>query len=95
MNSPPSRRTTLQAAASGIALTLVPMGFTAESAAAPGGPRSATTTGHLDPGAADWVYLPVRVPGPGPVAALAADPGVWRDDGNCSDRECARQLRRL
>lgn len=62
MNSPPSRRTILQAAASGIALTLVPMGFTAESAAAPGGPRTATTTGHLDPGAADWVYLPVRVP---------------------------------
>jgi hypothetical protein len=32
------------------------------SAAPRAGTRSLTITGHLDPGAADWVYLPVRVP---------------------------------
>jgi hypothetical protein len=32
------------------------------SAARPGERRATTLTGHLDPGAADFVYLPVRVP---------------------------------
>jgi hypothetical protein len=58
----PSRRRVLQSAISGVALTLVPIGFTAEGAEAGASPRTASTTGHLDPGAADWVYLPVQVP---------------------------------
>ncbi|MGZ4543559.1 MAG: hypothetical protein ACXVXI_10660, partial [Mycobacteriaceae bacterium] len=62
MATTPSRRRVLQSAVSGVALTLVPIGFTAEGAEAGASPRTASTTGHLDPGAADWVYLPVQVP---------------------------------
>lgn len=42
------------------ALFLSPAQF--ESAAAAGATRTRTVTGHLDPGAADWIYLPVDVP---------------------------------
>jgi hypothetical protein len=51
----------LRIAVTGSSIVLPPMQFAA--AAQPG---EATTTqsitGHLDPGAADWVYLPVDVP---------------------------------
>lgn len=54
-----SRRTMLQAGAlTGAAFTLAPMSF----AAASSGTSSKTITGHLDTGAADFVYLPVLVP---------------------------------
>jgi len=61
----PSRRTFLQAAAvsgASAALTLAPLRF-ADAKTSPGsGTTTATIAGHLDPGAADWVYLPVEVP---------------------------------
>jgi hypothetical protein len=56
-----SRRRLLQAAAvmgGAGALTLAPVGF----AGAAEGSASRTITGHLDTGAADFVYLPVKVP---------------------------------
>ncbi|MEV8041649.1 CehA/McbA family metallohydrolase [Arthrobacter sp. NPDC080082] len=55
----PSRRGFLAAAMTGAALTLAPMNF---AAAADGSATTKTLTGHLDPGAADFVYLPVEVP---------------------------------
>ncbi|CAN5574099.1 CehA/McbA family metallohydrolase [soil metagenome] len=55
----PSRRALLGgAAAAGAAVFLTPM----DLAQAAGPSPSRTITGHLDPGAADWVYLPVDVP---------------------------------
>ncbi|MER6813057.1 CehA/McbA family metallohydrolase [Spirillospora sp. NPDC000708] len=58
------RRRLLMAAATGAALTLVPVSFPQARAAAapPGGEVSRTVTGHLETGAADFVYLPVEVP---------------------------------
>ncbi len=57
----PSRRAVIAGAAvAGAALVLPPMDLA--SAAPRTGTRSQTITGHLDPGAADWVYLPVAVP---------------------------------
>ncbi|MGY3568251.1 hypothetical protein ACVWWH_003995 [Sinomonas sp. RB5] len=55
----PSRRGFLAAALTGAALTLAPMSF---AAADSGTQKTKTITGHLDPGAADFVYLPVEVP---------------------------------
>jgi hypothetical protein len=57
---PVSRRYVLQAGllTAGV-LTLVP---TRLAAAAPGGSTTKTISGHLDTGAADFVYLPVDVP---------------------------------
>jgi hypothetical protein len=55
---PTTRRGFLTAALTGAALTLTPMTF----AAADSGTSTKTITGHLDPGAADFVYLPVDVP---------------------------------
>ena len=55
----PSRRGFLAAAMTGAAITLAPMSF---AAAAEGSAKTKTITGHLDPGAADFVYLPVEVP---------------------------------
>ncbi len=61
-----SGRTTRRAllggiAATGASIVLPPMQFAA--AAQPGeGTTTQSITGHLDPGAADWVYLPVDVP---------------------------------
>jgi hypothetical protein len=62
-------------AATGVSMILPPMQFAsaaqtgdgtarAAGAAAPADGTTATQsiTGHLDPGAADWVYLPVDVP---------------------------------
>lgn len=48
----------LAAAGLGVALTLTPVAF----AAADTGTKTKTITGHFDPGAADFVYLPVQVP---------------------------------
>ncbi|HEY2297709.1 MAG TPA: CehA/McbA family metallohydrolase [Jatrophihabitans sp.] len=45
--------------ATGLALTLEPLTF---ASARTTGTQTRTITGHLDPGAADWVYLPVDVP---------------------------------
>lgn len=61
LSANPSRRAFLGgAAATATALFLSPVQF---AAAAPAGTTSTKTlTGHLDPGAADWVYLPVDVP---------------------------------
>ena len=55
----PSRRGFLAAALTGAALTLAPVQF---AAADSGSSRVKTITGHLDAGAADFVYLPVEVP---------------------------------
>ena len=55
----PSRRGFLAAALAGAAVTLAPMSF---AAADTGTSKTQTITGHLDPGAADFVYLPVQVP---------------------------------
>src|SRR4051794_33422198 len=63
------RRRLLMAAATGAALTLAPVSF-AQGRAAAGTPKGApggdevtrTVTGHLETGAADFVYLPVEVP---------------------------------
>ncbi|MGA7204991.1 MAG: CehA/McbA family metallohydrolase [Specibacter sp.] len=55
----PSRRGFLAAALTGAALTLAPIQF---AAADTGTSRVKTITGHLDAGAADFVYLPVEVP---------------------------------
>ncbi|GAA4032009.1 hypothetical protein GCM10023063_13770 [Arthrobacter methylotrophus] len=55
----PSRRGFLAAALTGAALTLAPVSF---AAAATGTSKTKTITGHLEPGAADFVYLPVDVP---------------------------------
>jgi len=54
-----SRRGFLAAALTGAALTLAPVQF---AAADSGTSKNKTITGHLDPGAADFVYLPVDVP---------------------------------
>ncbi|MGZ4447749.1 MAG: CehA/McbA family metallohydrolase [Nocardioides sp.] len=58
----PSRRSLLRGAAAvgGAAIVLAPLQFSPATAA--GGTRTRTITGHLDPGAADWVYVPVDVP---------------------------------
>ncbi|GLY85911.1 CehA/McbA family metallohydrolase [Actinoallomurus iriomotensis] len=63
------RRRLLMAAATGAALTLAPVSFIQGRAAAgtpkgtpDGGDVTRTVTGHLDTGAADFVYLPVQVP---------------------------------
>jgi hypothetical protein len=55
----PSRRGFLAAALTGAALTLAPVQFAAADA---GTSKTKTITGHLEPGAADFVYLPVDVP---------------------------------
>ncbi len=55
----PTRRGFLAAALTGAALTLAPVSF---AAAATGTSKTKTITGHLDPGAADFVYLPIEVP---------------------------------
>ncbi|MCB5293397.1 hypothetical protein [Arthrobacter sp. SO3] len=55
----PSRRGFLAAALTGAAITLAPMSF---AAADTGTSKTKTLTGHFDPGAADFVYLPVEVP---------------------------------
>ncbi len=63
MTDAPSRRTVLHAGVAGVALTLAPVDLSAAAAAPrPGTTVTRTITGHLDPGAADWVYLPVQVP---------------------------------
>ena len=61
LSANPSRRAFLGgAAATATALFLSPVQF---ASAAPAGTTSTKTlTGHLDAGAADWVYLPVDVP---------------------------------
>lgn len=61
------RRTALRLGlATGAAVVLAPVAFAGSAGAAPSpaGTRTETRvlTGHLDPGAADWVYLPVDVP---------------------------------
>src|SRR5262245_58177577 len=61
-----SGRTTRRALLGGIAagsasIMLPPMQF-ADAAEPNGGTTTQTITGHLDPGAVDWVYLPVDVP---------------------------------
>ena len=64
------RRRLLMAAAAGAALTLAPVSFTRAWAAdgAPqgsvpaGGEETRVVTGHLETGAADFVYLPVEIP---------------------------------
>ena len=62
----PSRRRLLMAAAAGAALTLSPLTFgraRAAEGAAPGtGEVTRTVTGHLETGAADFVYLPIEIP---------------------------------
>lgn len=60
----PSRRALLRgaAAAGGAALVLSPVQIASADTGGSGSTRSKTITGHLDPGAADWVYLPVDVP---------------------------------
>src|SRR6476661_129952 len=55
----PSRRGFLAAALAGAAVTLAPVQF---AAADTGTSKTKTITGHFDPGAADFVYLPVEVP---------------------------------
>jgi hypothetical protein len=55
----PSRRGFLTAALTGAAMFLTPIPF---AAASTGDSRTKSITGHLDPGAADFVYLPVEVP---------------------------------
>ncbi|GAB2576782.1 CehA/McbA family metallohydrolase [Streptomyces capparidis] len=60
----PGRRDVLRtsvAAGLATALTLAPVEF-AGAEEAPGGEETREITGHLPTGAADWVYLPVRVP---------------------------------
>lgn len=60
-----SRRTFLQAAAvtgASAALTLAPLRFANADNPPTAGSSTATITGHLKPGAADWVYLPVEIP---------------------------------
>ncbi len=60
-----SRRTFLQAAAvtgASAALTLAPLRFANAHNPPTAGSSTATITGHLKPGAADWVYLPVEIP---------------------------------
>jgi hypothetical protein len=70
-SSGPSRRGVLTVGAATAALTLAPMTFAHAadgSQGAPGGTLAEgtqvtqTITGHLDTGAADFVYLPVRIP---------------------------------
>lgn len=53
-----TRRAFLAGSTATAALTLAPVAFPANAA----GAVTRTITGHLDPGAADWVYLPVDVP---------------------------------
>src|SRR5256885_16020449 len=65
--SGPSRRGVLTAGAATAALTLGPMTFAHAADGTGGTPAdgtqvSQTITGHLDTGAADFVYLPVRIP---------------------------------
>ncbi|MET3804657.1 hypothetical protein ABIB25_001652 [Nakamurella sp. UYEF19] len=65
MTNTPSRRTFLQAAAvtgASAALTLAPLHFADATPIPTKGTRTATISGHLEPGAADWVYLPIEVP---------------------------------
>src|SRR3954452_10754040 len=58
---PVSRRSVLAAGAAGVtSMTLAPVSFAAP--ARPTGARTKSIEGHLDPGAPDFVYLPVRVP---------------------------------
>lgn len=54
-----SRRGFLTAAMTGAAMFLTPMSF---ASASTGASRTKSITGHLDPGAADFVYLPVEIP---------------------------------
>ena len=54
-----SRRNFVAAAAAGAAMVLAPVDF---ASAATGTSTTKTITGHLAPGAADFVYLPVQVP---------------------------------
>lgn len=54
-----SRRAVLAAVGAGAAMALAPVSF---AAAADGGSETKTITGHLDPGAPDFVYLPIEVP---------------------------------
>jgi hypothetical protein len=53
-----SRRAVLAAAGIGVGIALTPIAF----AEADTGKKTKTITGHFDPGAADFVYLPVQVP---------------------------------
>jgi hypothetical protein len=55
-----SRRAVLAAVGAGAALALAPVKFAAAAEATD--TQTQTITGHLDPGAADFVYLPVEVP---------------------------------
>ncbi len=54
------RRQVILTGVAAAALTLAPVSFAA--AATPGQDVTRTITGHLDPGVADFVYLPVEVP---------------------------------
>jgi hypothetical protein len=59
------RRRLLMAAATGAALTLAPVTFSQARAATgttTGGDVTRVVTGHLETGAADFVYLPVEIP---------------------------------
>jgi hypothetical protein len=64
------RRRLLMAAATGVALTLAPISFTRTRADAAvtgatttgDGQETRVVTGHLETGAADFVYIPVRIP---------------------------------
>jgi hypothetical protein len=56
-----TRRGFLAAALTGAALTLTPMSF-ASAAAGTATSRTRSISGHLEAGAADFVYLPVEVP---------------------------------
>ena len=65
MTGEASRRTFFKAAAvsgASAALTLAPMRFANAQHPPATGSTNATITGHLNPGAADWIYLPVEVP---------------------------------
>ncbi|GAA1953582.1 CehA/McbA family metallohydrolase [Kitasatospora viridis] len=61
----PDRRTLLRGgllAGAATALSLAPLSFAAAAGTPSGGTTTQTVTGHLDTGAADFVYLPVEVP---------------------------------
>ena len=62
--SGPSRRGVLTVGAATAALTLGPMTFAHADAGTPADSTQVTQTiaGHLDTGAADFVYLPMRIP---------------------------------
>lgn len=59
--NPLSRRALLAALGTGAGIALAPTVFAAPAQAADG-PQTKTITGHLVPGSADFVYLPVVVP---------------------------------